>query len=102
MESEITAPENINFREKKEAISAEAEAGEQATVNANLSVAEKAAFGLASAFSIVILVICLMLTIMGFIFSPITDTLVFALLTGATGLTSWVIWRGGKCRRASS
>ncbi len=65
-------------------------------VNSRLTPVEKATFGIAAAFSTLILVACILLTIIGFIFSPIADTLVFALLMIATGSTSYVIWRGGK------
>ena len=61
-----------------------------------LTPGEKLTFGVAAVFSAALLVVCVSLTIVGFIFSPITDTLVFGLMMGATGLSSYVIWRGGK------
>jgi hypothetical protein len=61
-----------------------------------LSAGEKVAFGVASVFSGIVLVILTALTILGFIFSPITDTLLFALLMVGMGLVSYVIWRGGR------
>ena len=50
----------------------------------------------------IVLAICVLLTVIGCIVSPIAVTLLFGLLTAATGLTSYVIWRGGQCRKASS
>jgi len=84
-----------------EALKTQAEKDE-AQAQARLSTTEKAAFSLAAAFSVVILIITLMLTIVGFIFSPITHTLVFGLLMGATGLTTYVIYRGGRCYKSTS
>jgi hypothetical protein len=66
----------------------------------SLSIGEKAAFGVAAVFSTAILVVSVFLTIMGFIFSPMTDTLVFGLLMAATGVTTYVIWKGGKRTKA--
>lgn len=100
MEDGITTAENIRFRERKStAAMDEARAKDEAS---NLSVVEKAAFGLASVFAGIVLVILVLLTIVGFIFSPITDTLIFALLAAATGITSYVIWRGGRCVKSDS
>ena len=75
----------------------EVKAGQEAQKKqSQLTGVEKVAFGVAAVFSAVILFVCLSLTILGFIFSPITDTLVFALLMGATGTTTYAIWRGGR------
>lgn len=63
-----------------------------------LSAGEKVAFGVAAGFSTALLAITVMLTLIGFIFSPLTHTLVFALLAIATGATTYVIWRGGRKR----
>jgi uncharacterized membrane protein len=100
MEDGITTAENIRFRESKAA--AKDDAKDEAREASNLSTVEKAAFGMASVFAGVILVILVLLTIVGFIFSPITDTLVFGLLMLATGVTSYVIWRGGRCVKSGS
>ena len=62
----------------------------------HLKTGEKIAFTIAAVFSAIILVVCLMLVMVGFVFSPIADTLVFGLLATASGLTSYAIWRGGK------
>ena len=83
-------------READQAAKAEAKAVK------SLSVAEKTAFGVATVFSTIVLVILVMLTVIGFIFSPIMDTLVFGLLAAATGLSSYFIWRGGKRQSSSS
>ena len=77
-------------------------AKDEAKAVKSLSTVEKTAFGVATVFSTIVLVILVMLTIIGFIFSPITDTLIFGLLMVATGLSSYAIWRGGKCQRSSS
>ena len=61
-----------------------------------LKMGEKIAFAVASVFSAIILITCMMLVMVGFVFSPITDTLVFGVLMTASGLTSYAIWRGGK------
>ena len=100
MEDGITTAENIRFRESKAA--AKDEAKDEAREASNLSTVEKAAFGMASVFAGVILVALVALTIVGFIFSPIADTLIFALLAAATGITSYVIWRGGRCVKSGS
>lgn len=63
-----------------------------------LTITEKATFGVAALFSTSILVICIALTVIGIIFSPVTDTLVFGLLMVASGLTTYYIWRGGRRR----
>ncbi|MHB1324848.1 MAG: hypothetical protein ACYDGS_04040 [Thermoleophilia bacterium] len=86
----------IKTREAAQAAKAEAKAVK------SLSIAEKTAFGVATVFSTIVLVILVMLTIIGFIFSPITDTLIFGLLAAATGLSSYFIWRGGKRQSSSS
>lgn len=75
---------------------------EQAKAAKSMSAVEKVAFSVATVFSTIVLVILVLLTISGFIFSPITDTLIFGLLMVATGLTSYAIWRGGKYQRSSS
>ncbi|MHB1390054.1 MAG: hypothetical protein ACYCXF_02320 [Thermoleophilia bacterium] len=62
----------------------------------SLSVTEKLTFGIAAGFSTAMLIVCVFLTVMGFIFSPIADTLLFGLLAGATGISTYVIWRGGR------
>lgn len=92
METDLTLEERDGFAAAAEA----ARAKEKARAESRLSAGEKVAFGIAAVFSGVILVILLGLTVLGFIFSPITDTLLFALLTGGMGLTSYVIWRGGR------
>jgi hypothetical protein len=61
-----------------------------------LKSAEKVAFAIAAVFSGVILLMCMMLVMVGFVFSPIADTLVFGILMTASGLTSYAIWRGGR------
>lgn len=61
-----------------------------------LKMGEKIAFAVAAVFSAIILITCMMLVMVGFVFSPITDTLVFGVLMTASGLTSYAIWRGGK------
>ncbi|MHB8792528.1 MAG: hypothetical protein ACYC6O_04230 [Thermoleophilia bacterium] len=101
MEDGITTAENIRFRERKAQAAARDEAQEKDEAS-SLSTVEKAAFGLASVFAGVILVALVALTIVGFIFSPIADTLIFALLAAATGITSYVIWRGGRCVKSGS
>ncbi|MFA5802731.1 MAG: hypothetical protein WC911_09700 [Thermoleophilia bacterium] len=109
MENELTTADRIAFGERtrqtaRGAIAKdEAQAREEeAKAAARLSAVEKTTFGIASIFSGIVLVVLLMLTIVGFIFSPIADTLVFALLTAATGISSYVIWKGGKCVKGSS
>ncbi|MFA6001846.1 MAG: hypothetical protein WC828_06980 [Thermoleophilia bacterium] len=109
MESELTSTEKITFGERTRQTARGAKTKDEAQVKideakaaARLSAVEKTTFGIASVFSGIVLVVLLMLTIVGFIFSPIADTLVFALLTAATGITSYVIWKGGKCVRGSS
>lgn len=103
MEDGITTAENIRFRERKAQVAAREEARDETREEASsLSYVEKAAFGLASVFAGIVLVILVMLTIAGFIFSPITHTLFFGLLAAATGVASYVIWRGGKCVKSNS
>lgn len=91
----------IKKREAAQAAAAQAAKAEAKAVK-SLSVAEKTAFGVATVFSTIVLVILVMLTVIGFIFSPITDTLIFGLLAAATGLSSYFIWRGGKRQSSSS
>ena len=98
MEDGITTAENIRFRES----TSQAAARDEAREKSNLSTVEKAAFGLASVLAGVVLAALVLLTIVGFIFSPITDTLIFGLLAAATGVTSYVIWRGGRCVKGNS
>ena len=62
----------------------------------HLKTTEKIAFGIAAVFTGIILVMCLMLAMVGFVFSPVQDTLVFGGLMVASGLTSFAIWRGGR------
>ena len=109
MESELTTTDKITFGERKRQAAGGAKTSDEAQAKkdeakavARLSAVEKTTFGIASVFSGIVLVILLMLTIVGFIFSPITDTLVFGLLTAATGISSYVIWKGGKCIKGSS
>lgn len=108
MENEMTTTDRIAFGERtrqtaREATRDEAQVREEeAKAAARLSAVEKTTFGIASIFSGIVLVALLLLTIVGFIFSPIADTLVFALLTAATGISSYVIWKGGKCVKGSS
>jgi uncharacterized membrane protein len=110
MENRLTTAEKITFRERNRHpvvmdVKTRDEAQEQeneAQKAARLSAMEKTAFGLASVFSAAILVILVGLTVVGFIFSPITHTLLFGLLAAATGLSSYVIWRGGKCRESNN
>jgi len=82
----------------KEAREATKEEKKEAEMERHLTPVEKVVFGIAATFAAGVLVICLSLTIIGFIFSPITDTLIFALLMGATGTASYAIWRGGRAR----
>jgi len=100
MEDGITTAENIRFNERKTQAAAREKARESEA--SRLSSVEKTAFGLASVFAGIVLVILVMLTIVGFIFSPIADTLIFGLLAAATGVTSYVIWRGGRCIKSGS
>lgn len=109
MERELTTTEKITFGERTRQAARGAKTRDEAQVKkdeakaaARLSAVEKTTFGIASIFSGIVLVILLMLTISGFIFSPIADTLVFGLLAVATGISSYVIWKGGKCVRGSS
>ncbi len=117
MESPSTTVEEIRFRERTRmrdpqdetgAVEKEAQAraknrlSDEAQAENRLSMVEKASFGIATVFSAGILVVAVSLMIMGFIFSPITHTLMFGVLAAATGTTSYVIWRGGKCRRQGS
>jgi len=94
---ELTYGQRERPAEVKEAREAQEERKE-AEMGAHLTSIEKVVFGIAAVFAGVVLVICLSLTVIGFIFSPITDTLIFALLMGATGTASYAIWRGGKAR----
>lgn len=76
--------------------SADAYARDEAQTKSRLSIAEKVMFGIAGVFTSVILLIGIFLTITGFIFSPIMETLAFGLMTAAFGVTLYVIWRGGR------
>jgi cytochrome b subunit of formate dehydrogenase len=73
-----------------------AEAEERDEAKSRLSAGEKVLFAGAGVFTAVILVVGVMLTIAGFIFSPAVETLAFGLLTGGFGVTLYVIWRGGR------
>lgn len=98
METDLTLEEKRAFghaASEAQSVAKEVELEEE-KAESRLSTGEKIAFGVAAAFSGVVLVILTALTILGFIFSPITDTLLFALLMGGMGLTSYVIWRGGR------
>ncbi len=89
--------EEVEYLEQERPVAVtEVEASQETHREHRLTPVEKVAFGIAATFSAVVLFVCLSLTILGFIFSPITDTLVFALLMGATGTTSYAIWRGGR------
>jgi len=109
MENQMTTAEKIAFGEsKRQSLAKEVMAKNEAQARADaaqaeksLTKVEKATFGIASIFSGLVLVVLIMLTVVGFIFSPITDTLIFALLTGATGITCYVIWRGGGSQKNS-
>ncbi len=72
------------------------EAGDRVEEKSRLSTVEKVMFAGAAVFASTMLLIGVLLTISGFIFSPATETIAFALLTGAFGLTLYVIWRGGR------
>lgn len=61
-----------------------------------LSAAEKVMFAGAAVFASTMLLVGVLLTISGFIFSAATETIAFGMLTGAFGLTLYVIWRGGR------
>lgn len=105
MESELTSGE-LAWKQK-EAAQQEAEnrtqalneamsKGKELEADPTLTAVEKATFGAATVFSGIVLVGLVMLTIVGFIFSPISQTLLFGLLALGTGLVSYVIWRGGQ------
>lgn len=98
MEAELTLEEKRALGQSEAASQSVAKEVEREKEKAErrLSTGEKVAFGVAAAFSGIVLVILMGLTILGFIFSPITDTLLFAVLMGGMGLTSYVIWRGGR------
>lgn len=101
MESQLTYEERNAMAAgemvaRSRAREAEAEQAKERANERNLSTGEKVAFGVASVFSGIVLVIVTALTVLGFIFSPITDTLLFGLLMIGTGLVSYVIWRGGR------
>jgi len=68
----------------------------RAQMESRLTATEKITFSIAAVYSTAILVVCVFLTMVGFIFSPIADTLLFGILAAATGTTSYVIWRGGR------
>lgn len=80
--------------EREERAAKKVKARNEAQMKDHLNIGEKVALGAVTVFWTAVLLICVFLTIVGFIFSPILDTLVFGLLMGATGLTSYVIWRG--------
>ena len=94
MSNRLTA-EQVEYEEESSPVR-EVKASGDSRQKSHLTGAEKVAFGIAAVFSALILFVCLSLTIVGFIFSPITDTLIFALLMGATGTTTYAIWRGGR------
>ncbi|MCL4473038.1 MAG: hypothetical protein M1539_06830 [Actinobacteria bacterium] len=95
--SNHSTAEEVEYQEEQRPVAVEeVEANEQAHQKHRLSPVEKVAFGIAATFSAVVLMVCLSLTVLGFIFSPIADTLVFAMLAVATGTTSYAIWRGGR------
>lgn len=104
MENGLTYEDELTFGEamaerRREAAANQIRAREEARVREeekSLSATEKVTFGIAAAFSTVALIVCVFLTIMGFIFSPIADTLLFGLLMLATGISTYVIWRGGR------
>ncbi|MHB0866479.1 MAG: hypothetical protein ACYC6B_05180 [Thermoleophilia bacterium] len=102
MENGLTYKEELTFGEamaerRREAAANQIRAREE---EKSLSASEKVTFGIAAAFSTVALIVCVFLTIMGFIFSPVADTLLFGVLMIATGISTYVIWRGG--RRSAS
>ena len=94
--SDRSTAEQVEYEEEQRSPVREVKAGGETRQGNNLTGVEKVAFGIAAVFSALILFVCLSLTIVGFIFSPITDTLIFALLMGATGTTTYAIWRGGR------
>lgn len=104
MENDLTYEEETTFgnvvaERKREAAAKQIRTREEARAREeekHLSATEKVTFSIAAAFSTAALIVCVFLTIMGFIFSPIADTLVFGLLMVATGTTTYVIWRGGR------
>lgn len=104
MDNGLTYEEEMSFgnvisERNKEAAARQIRAKEEARAREeekHLSATEKVTFGIAAAFSTAALIVCVFLTIMGFIFSPIADTLVFGLLMVVTGITTYVIWRGGR------
>ncbi|RJQ42521.1 MAG: hypothetical protein C4534_09900 [Gaiellales bacterium] len=99
MESQLTYEEKNALAAgelTKQSVAREVEAERDKAGEKSLSAAEKVAFGVAGVFSAAVLVVVTALTVLGFIFSPITDTLLFGLLMIGTGLTTYVIWRGGR------
>ncbi|MBE0429809.1 MAG: hypothetical protein IBX61_08050 [Thermoleophilia bacterium] len=88
----------IGYKEQEgtQAALAEVTEKEASEMSEQMTSTEKVTFGIAAIFSTSVLIILFGLTIVGFIFSPVTDTLIFALLTLATGVTSYVVWRGGR------
>jgi hypothetical protein len=110
MENRLTIEKEITFgvgaREKQRQTVAKVKPQEEARVKpqkearaqmeSRLTTTEKITFSIAAVFSTAILVVCVILTMIGFIFSPIADTLLFGILAAATGTTSYVIWRGGR------
>jgi hypothetical protein len=96
MDTDLTLEEKAAFGHAASDTAAKEVDRDEVKAEQRLSAGEKVAFGIASVFSGIVLVILTGLTILGFIFSPITDTLLFALLMVGMGLTSYVIWRGGR------
>lgn len=90
---DLTIGEEIAYQTRAKQVKAGSRAREGSR---HLSVGEKAAFAVAAVFSTVILLAAIFLTIVGFIFSPLAQTLVFGLLMGACGMTSYVIWRNAR------
>lgn len=90
---DLTIGEEIAYRTRERQIKARSM---DKAESRHLTVVEKLAFSVAATFSTVILLAAIFLTVMGFIFSPIVDTLLFALLMGAAGMTSYVIWKNGR------
>lgn len=96
MESQYTYEEKSEIAARELTKQPVAKEVEMEKTESRLSAGEKVAFGVAAAFSSIVLVIVTALTVLGFIFSPITDTLLFGLLMVGTGLITYVIWRGGR------
>lgn len=90
---DLTIGEEIAYRARERQVTARSR---DKAASRHLTVVEKLTFGVAAAFSTVILLAAIFLTVMGFIFSPIVDTLIFGLLMGGAGMTSYVIWKNGR------